>query len=877
MLERGFEFAPGYRLQEFLGRGQFGQVWRASAPGGTAAAVKFIDLTEGSGQKEYAGVKRVKQIRHANLMPITAIWLLDKEGKVIEEPPDEATETIDVSSPGAHHSGMVVMPQVEPAWLVVAMLLGGNSLLHRLRDCTNQGMPGIPPKELLSYMGEAAKGLDFLNQPQHDLGGGPVAIQHCDVKPANIVMIGTSAVVCDFGLARILSRNQITATSASGTPAYMAPEAIDGKPSCSSDQYSLAVTYYHLRTGSLPLKEGSLFEVLDAHRAGRLDFSGVGDAEQAVLKKATDLDWQNRFASNEDFVDALREAIRGGQTRSTSAAGTTPAADHSRLTGPLETIGTTQGQNDTNESPLATIDTGFAAPRPDEVETVALSGQADDVVGSEGRVKGSWLKLKYVVPGSIACVLMLGLLMIPPSDGKKDQNGTDHEQADSEEIDGGGKQATKSAEQLLALAINQFDANEVDAAQMFAKAKDLNPSVGDITSRVLGQHSGAVERLLQTQDGSGLVTIGYDKSPYLWNLNLSSEASEPTVLLPTGSELIYPDALALSGDGKRILCGSGVSPYIWTIEAERTTDTQVKLPQHEDELLAVTWHPVDKPFVATASADGKIGVVELAPATVDSPHGSVARSKLFDSLIIAKTLAFDPGGEYLIAVGDQGRVQAISWKEITTRLEDDSALNAVPVNAEGTSAVCIDFVRADEKSLVAVGSLEGSITLWELGVQTEQRDRFAAHDQSPVEAIKVAHAGGGDVIAAAGGDGKISVWPVASPENRKTFAISSVAVAAVDLSADGRWVAAGGNDGTVWLWDHQAEKVARFISGADTVDSICIDSRGRWLIAGCGDGTIRMWDLVHCKLIALTVPVLQHKPEQAIPEVGRQAALSALH
>ena len=68
MLERGFEFAPGYRLQEFLGRGQFGQVWRASAPGGTAAAVKFIDLTEGSGQKEYLGIKRVKQIRQGHGM-----------------------------------------------------------------------------------------------------------------------------------------------------------------------------------------------------------------------------------------------------------------------------------------------------------------------------------------------------------------------------------------------------------------------------------------------------------------------------------------------------------------------------------------------------------------------------------------------------------------------------------------------------------------------------------------------------------------------------------------------------------------------------------------------------------------------------------------
>jgi len=49
MLRKGDEPIPGYRLSHFMGRGAFGEVWRASAPGGTSAALKFIDLN-GNGQ-----------------------------------------------------------------------------------------------------------------------------------------------------------------------------------------------------------------------------------------------------------------------------------------------------------------------------------------------------------------------------------------------------------------------------------------------------------------------------------------------------------------------------------------------------------------------------------------------------------------------------------------------------------------------------------------------------------------------------------------------------------------------------------------------------------------------------------------------------------
>ena len=53
LLRAGDQPVPGFRLVEYLGRGQFGDVWKASAPGGPFAALKFISLSGKKGAKEF--------------------------------------------------------------------------------------------------------------------------------------------------------------------------------------------------------------------------------------------------------------------------------------------------------------------------------------------------------------------------------------------------------------------------------------------------------------------------------------------------------------------------------------------------------------------------------------------------------------------------------------------------------------------------------------------------------------------------------------------------------------------------------------------------------------------------------------------------------
>src|SRR5262249_29603533 len=136
--------------------------------------------------------------------------------------------------------------------LIVAMELGDRTLYQRLQEVRGQGLPGIPEGELLEYMSEAAKGIDYLNSYRHPSGPTEQAgILHKEINPQNLLLVGGSVKVADFGLAKLLEKTVASAT-ATMSPAYAALEFFKGQVTRWSDQYSLAVTYCQLRGGRLP-------------------------------------------------------------------------------------------------------------------------------------------------------------------------------------------------------------------------------------------------------------------------------------------------------------------------------------------------------------------------------------------------------------------------------------------------------------------------------------------------------------------------------------------------------------------------------------------------------------------------------------------------
>jgi serine/threonine protein kinase len=276
-VEAGAEPVAGYRLVARLGGGGSGEVWRALGPGGFPVALKFIPLRDTDGIVELASsdpdelgsLGLMREIRHAHLLACFGAWLLGD-------------------------------------LLVIGMELADRTLLDRCEEAVCQGLPGIPFPELIEFMWQAARGIDYLNEPRHTLlDRTGVGILHCDIKPHNLLLVGDSVKVGDFGLATLLEGE--TAVARDGlTPAYAAPEVFSGQLSRQSDQYSLAITYCRLRGGRLPFT-GNQWEVILRHCLDVPDLSMLPEAERPVVARALAKQPDQRWPDCRAFVRALQE------------------------------------------------------------------------------------------------------------------------------------------------------------------------------------------------------------------------------------------------------------------------------------------------------------------------------------------------------------------------------------------------------------------------------------------------------------------------------------------------------------------------------------------------------------------------------------------
>ncbi|MGH2387171.1 MAG: serine/threonine-protein kinase, partial [Chloroflexota bacterium] len=192
------------------------------------------------------------------------------------------------------------------AYLVTEFAAGGT-----LAETAAEGP--LSHQEALRYLRSVAEALDYI----HCNG-----IVHRDVKPQNILLDASgNSLLADFGVARVRGgRGTLTGTGELlGTPAYMAPEYVQGTPvGPATDCYALAVVAYELLVGQLPYHGSTGIQLLLAHAQSPLPSPrtanpAICEALEYVLLRGLARDPGQRFPTAVALTDALAVAIHSGQ------------------------------------------------------------------------------------------------------------------------------------------------------------------------------------------------------------------------------------------------------------------------------------------------------------------------------------------------------------------------------------------------------------------------------------------------------------------------------------------------------------------------------------------------------------------------------------
>lgn len=208
-------------------------------------------------------------------------------------------------------------------WFVAMEHVDGGTLRQWCLD--RPELTSARTRELLVMALQAADGLAAAHA---------VGVIHRDVKPANMLLGADGRLrLADFGLARPPSERttehpkgsapdpeptSLTRTGAIvGTPAYMAPEQLDGEANARSDQFGFCVTFFEALFGVRPFEGSTNAERIAAIEAGRLPSgpSSIPPYVRRVLARGMALRPDDRYPSMRALAEALRRGARRRRRR----------------------------------------------------------------------------------------------------------------------------------------------------------------------------------------------------------------------------------------------------------------------------------------------------------------------------------------------------------------------------------------------------------------------------------------------------------------------------------------------------------------------------------------------------------------------------------
>src|SRR5271157_1438768 len=165
-----------------------------------------------------------------------------------------------------------------------------------------------PLERVVNLTEEVGEALDYAHSRN---------VLHRDVKPANLLQMGSHVLLSDFSVASLIDADSShLSTGLAGSPAFMAPEVWGMHPGRYSDQYALAVTCFFMLAGDYPLRRNGVTNARSwQHLHNNVIPSSLGEyrtdvplAVNAVLQKALAKNPHERYPTVHAFASDLLAA-----------------------------------------------------------------------------------------------------------------------------------------------------------------------------------------------------------------------------------------------------------------------------------------------------------------------------------------------------------------------------------------------------------------------------------------------------------------------------------------------------------------------------------------------------------------------------------------
>ncbi|WP_051767042.1 nSTAND1 domain-containing NTPase [Saccharothrix syringae] len=349
----------------------------------------------------------------------------------------------------------------------------------------------------------------------------------------------------------------------------------------------------------------------------------------------------------------------------------------------------------------------------------------------------------------------------------------------------------------------------------------------------LGDPEGIVYSLAFDPSGTLLAAAGADRVVRLWDVTDPDHPASLGEPLSGPTNTVY--SVAFSPDGRVLAAGSADNRvHLWEIGATQRPTPLPPLEGAADYVHSVAFSP-DGRTVAAGGADGTLllwDVTDPRRATrIGSPLVGPTRKIL--------TVAFSPDGKSLIAGSSDKNLYL--W-----RLSGREVADAAGAPLGGAASWINAVAFSPDGSTLASGSSDNTVVL------RKTSDWAVTQTLThPGPITTVAYLDGGETLATGAADGTVRLWAVPGP----VITDSRDGVFNVQFNPTGTLLATGSGaaDGAFRIWDVSDRQRPRIVGtpmenpspGNRFIGALDMSSDGRTLAAGGLDSRVQLWDIDH--------------------------------